>query len=198
MKRQFLTFASAAANLTGFASNVTGAAFVLTATTSGDGCGHQVTIRNDSATNHSGKTVTLVGTDPDGLAQTEVVTGPGGSATVTSTKFFGTLTSATPSSSIGADTFDIGWGVNSATSSSYLLSAHPVSFGPIGVGCTVDAGSPNYSVQMTYDGVVWNTHATITAKTANFADSITVPCLAARLTFTVAGTVTANFVIPHK
>ena len=53
-------------NLTGFASNVTGATWTLTATSSGDGLAHQVTIRNDTANDHSGKTATLVGTDPEG------------------------------------------------------------------------------------------------------------------------------------
>lgn len=103
------TYTPANESLTGFASNVTGAAFTLTASTSGDGLAHQVSIRNDSATDHSGKTVTLVGTDNVGRARTEVVTGPAGSATVESTGYFLTLTSATPSATIGADTFDIGW-----------------------------------------------------------------------------------------
>lgn len=111
------------ASLTGFASNVTGAAFTLTATSSGDGLAHQVSIRNDSANDHSGKTVTLVGTDPDGYALTEVVTGPGASATVESAGYFLTLTSATPSSTIGADTFDIGW-VDEVATKTIMLNRH--------------------------------------------------------------------------
>ena len=103
------TYTPANASLTGFASNVTGAAFTLTASTSGDSLAHQVSIRNDSATDHSGKTVTLVGTDHLGRALTEIVTAPGTSATVESAGYFLTLTSATPSATIGADTFDIGW-----------------------------------------------------------------------------------------
>lgn len=103
------TFTPADANLTGFASNVTGAAFTLTANDSGDSLAHQVSIRNDSVTDHSGKTILLVGTDADGKAISESVTGPGSSATVESSLYFMTLTSATPSATIGADTFDIGW-----------------------------------------------------------------------------------------
>lgn len=103
------TFTPANASLTGFASNVTGAAFTLTANDSGDSLAHRVSIRNDSITDHSGKTVLLVGTDADGKAISESVTGPGSSATVESTLYFMTLTSATPSATIGADTFDIGW-----------------------------------------------------------------------------------------
>lgn len=102
-------YTPADANLTGFASNVTGAAFTLTASSSGDSLAHQVSIRNDSATDHSGKTVLLVGTNADGKALSESVTAPAGSATVESAEYFMTLTSATPSATIGADTFDIGW-----------------------------------------------------------------------------------------
>jgi len=97
------------ANLTGFASNVTGASWALTANSSGDTLAHRVSIRNDSATDHSGKTAILVGTDADGRAQTETIALPAGSATVESTKYFLTLTSVTPSATIGADTMDIGW-----------------------------------------------------------------------------------------
>jgi hypothetical protein len=97
------------ANLIGYASNVTGAAFTLTANVSGDDLAHRVSIRNDTANDHSGKTIVLVGTDANGVTQTETVTGPAGSATVTSIKYFLTLTSATPSATIGGDTFDLGW-----------------------------------------------------------------------------------------
>lgn len=97
-------------SLTGFASNVTGAGpWTPSATSSGDNLAHQVSVRNDSANNHSAKTLTLTGTDADGKAQVETMAAPGGSATVESTKYFLTLTSVAISATIGADTFDIGW-----------------------------------------------------------------------------------------
>lgn len=111
------------ANLTGFASNVTGATFTISTTATSDGLAHQVSIKNDSATDHSGKTVTLVGTDADDMPQTEVVTGPTGSATVESSYYFKTLTSATPSATIGSDTFDIGW-VDEIASKTIMLNRH--------------------------------------------------------------------------
>lgn len=104
-----ITYTPANASLTGFASNVTGAAFTLTATSSGDSLAHQISVRNDSVTDHSAKTLALVGTDERGMAQTETIAAPGTSATVESTKYWLTLTSVTPSATIGADTFDIGW-----------------------------------------------------------------------------------------
>jgi len=109
IRPKFLTFTPANASLTGFASNVTGATWTLTTTETSDGLAHQVSIKNDTATDHSGKTVVLVGTDADGRAQTETISLPAGSATVESTYYYKTLTSATPSATIGADTMDIGW-----------------------------------------------------------------------------------------
>ncbi len=148
------TFTPANANLTGFASNVTGAAFTLTATSSGDSLAHQVSIRNDSATDHSGKTVTLVGTDADGRAQTEVVTGPAGSATVESTLYFLTLTSATPSATIGADTFDIGWVDEFSTKTLAINWRGGNAALDVNVSGTID-----YSLQQTFDDIQYKTTA---------------------------------------
>jgi len=163
------TYTPADANLTGFASNVTGAAFTLTASVSGDSLAHQVSIRNDSATDHSGKTVTLVGTDHLGRALTEVVTGPAGSATVESSEYFLTLTSATPSATIGADTFDIGWVDEFVTPAialdwrSGIGSLEIVITGTI----NIDLDSSNSDIQNSTDSASWlvdtSTNAGVTA-----------------------------------
>lgn len=163
------TYTPADANLTGFASNVTGAAFTLTASVSGDSLAHQVSIRNDSATDHSGKTVTLVGTDHLGRALTEVVTGPAGSATVESSGYFLTLTSATPSATIGADTFDIGWVDEFVTPAialdwrSGIGSLEIVITGTI----NIDLDSSNSDLQNSTDSASWlvdtSTNAGVTA-----------------------------------
>lgn len=137
------------ANLTGFASNVTGATFTLTANDSGDSLAHRVSIRNDSATDHSGKTVTLVGTDADGKPLSEAVTGPTGSATVESAGYFLTLTSATPSATIGADTFDIGW-VDEVRTQSIPTNWRADVGARIGVDVT---GTIDYTVNETYENV---------------------------------------------
>jgi hypothetical protein len=135
----------AAESLTGFASNVTGATWTLSTNNTTDGLAHQVSIRNDSATNHSAKTATLVGLDADGYAQTEVMNLPGASATVESTKYFKRLTSITPSATIGADTMDIGW-VDEIASPTICLN-HPA---PNGAAFQVDiTGTINYTVQVT-------------------------------------------------
>lgn len=109
------------ANLTGFASNVTGATWTLTANDSGDSLAHQVSITNDAATDHSAKTADLVGTNANGQAQTETVNLPAGTSTIETTKYWLTLTSVTPSATIGADTMDIGW-VDEVVTATYPLN----------------------------------------------------------------------------
>jgi len=179
------------ANLIGFASNVTGATFTLTATSSGDGLAHQVSIKNDSAADHSGKTVTLVGTDPDGHALTEVVTAPGTSATVESTGYFLTLTSAAPSATIGADTFDIGW-VDEVATQTIPLDWRS----DLGASLNVDVtGTINFTVQETFDDVQrpglavqsayansqWLSITALASKTADTTSTSTIGAHAIRL-----------------
>jgi len=146
------TYTPADASLTGFASNVTGAAFTLTANDSGDSLAHQVSIRNDSVTDHSDKTVLLVGTDADGKAISESVTGPGTSATVESTLYFMTLTSATPSATIGADTFDIGW------VDEFVTKTIPLDWrgGPSTLRITV-GGTINFDIEQTLSDIQFAT-----------------------------------------
>lgn len=149
-----ITYTPANENLTGFASNVTGAAFTLTATSSGDSLAHQVSIRNDSITNHSGKTITLVGTDADGRAQTEIVTGPAASATVESSLYWLTLTSATPSATIGVDTFDIGW------ADEFAAKTLPVDWRSGEASLDVNVtGTINYDIEQSFDDVQLKTTA---------------------------------------
>jgi len=162
------------ASLTGFASNVTGASFTLTASTSGDGLAHQVSIRNDSATDHSGKTITLVGTDENGKAISDVVTGPGNGATVESALYFLTLTSATPSATIGADTFDIGWVDEVAWPWIPLNWRNPNVTGIIQTDVT---GTIDYSVWECFQNIldgdtpIWRVITALSAKTADVAAS---------------------------
>lgn len=178
------TFTAAAASLTGHASNVTGAAWVIATASAGDKLAHHVTVRNDSANSHAGKTIALVGLGANGEALTETITGPAGSATVTSTKAFKSLTSATPSATIGADTFDIGW---AATGHTPWVDLDPGKL-PFAASVAVylDSGSLGFDGQHTYDyppsedSVVFNTSA-LTAKSASTDASYTAPITAVRV-----------------
>jgi len=196
MKSTIQVMDSAAAATAGFAAGVTGATFAMATTATSDGLGHLVTVLNNTATDHSAKTIALVGTDENGNVQTETIAAPGTSATVTSTKYFKTLTSATPSATIGADTFDIGWAAGSrgAWFQPDLNSGGEFN---VGIGCTVVSGSPNFGVVVSYDRSAWIAHGTIAGKTANFGGQQVVPVRAMAVQFTAAGAVTATFLQPN-
>lgn len=144
----FETYTPSTASTTAYASNVTGGSWTLSANSTADGLAHQVTLHNDTATNHSAKTVTYVGTDQDGAAQTEIVAMPAGNATTTSTYYFKTLTSATPSATIGADTMDIG---SAATFSSRTIPGNWR--GSEAFVAVIVTGTINYTVQYTPDNI---------------------------------------------
>lgn len=174
-------------NLTGFLSNATGATWTLTATAATDGLAHQVSIRNDSATDHSAKTADLVGTDANGKAQTETINFPAGSATVESALYYKTLTSVTPSATIGGDTMDIGWVDEVAT------QIVPLDYrSQIAAAVAVDVtGTINFTVQETFDDIQASTLASqsaqwfnitaLASKTADTVGSSTAGAVAVRL-----------------
>lgn len=196
MKKMTRSYTSEAANATGFASNVTGATWTLTETETPDGLAHKVTIHCDAATNHSAKTAIIVGTDANGRAQTETALAlPNGVATVTSTKYFKTVESVTPSATIGADTMDIGWAADAVTPWIDVLNdKHPDAPFNLGFAVAIDSGSPTYSIQNSYDDSAAFTHATIAAKTDAQQGSITVPCSSVRVLLTAAGGISLTLV----
>jgi hypothetical protein len=156
-------------------SNATGAAgagWVLTATSSADDLAHFVTVRNDSATDHSAKTAVLTGTDADGKAQTETINLPNNGGTVTSTKYFKTLISVTPSATIGADTMDIGWSAV-ATSFTYPIDT----FAEVACNVYVDVtGTINFSILQSFadiqnDSTYLTSFSAITALASKTADT---------------------------
>ena len=180
------------ANLTGFASNITGAGpYTMTTTTTDDtpvSLAHQVSIRNDSITDYSGQTFTLTGTDADGRTQTEAVTGPVGSATVESAKYFKTLTTISASGAgIGADTFDVGW-VDEIASQTIPLDFYALNPPTIQVDVT---GTLNYDIEYTLQDVfkigqaapfdfadqealTWVNDANWTARTTDLTDDLAI------------------------
>jgi hypothetical protein len=188
------SYTSSAASLTGFASNVTGATFTLSATSVGDNLAHKVTIRNDSSTDHTGKTLTLTGTGYNGASLTETIVGPNNAATVTSTNYFLTLTSVTIDATIGSDTFDIGWAAAAVTPPVNVAPATKNHGYMIGVSCDA-TGTPAYSLELNYGGSAWYAHATIATETASADGSILHPVQAIRLVFTAASTVALNVII---
>lgn len=182
------TYTLAATNAAGYANDVAYAdgGYVLTATTAGDGCAHPVTILGNAATNHSGKTFTITGTDANGVAITNAIAGPNGIATVTSTKRFATVTSVTVDATTGADTFDIGW-TDLASSPWVPLDVTQVPFA-VGVAAVLVSGSANYDLEHTYSDISTNAtahvafnNATMVGETATTDVGISIPVRAVRL-----------------
>jgi hypothetical protein len=173
---------SVAANTAGFANDVNttaGLPLTLAANVPGDDLAHKAILTPSASVTGS---YALTGLGPTGEVQTETLATNTTNA-VTSTKYWSRLNEVLAPAGIAAATIDIGWTADSLTTWKY-----PKGY-PLGIGCTKVSGSPNYSLQYTYDGEGIFTHATITGKTADFDGSITTPVKGIRLLFTAAGRV---------
>lgn len=147
MRPFYKLYSPAAESTTGLVSGATGATTPLTqaATSAGDSLAHQISIT--STANLSGITFTLTGTDADGVTQTEAVTGPNNS-TVESTSYFLTVTSIAISSTLGANTVNLGW-VDEIVTPTIPLETYAR-----GASCNVDiSGTINYTVQGTHSNM---------------------------------------------
>lgn len=174
----------------GLANNVTLAtAATLTANDAGDSLAHIITVLNNTANDHSGKTITITGTHY-GKAISQTITGPAGAATVQTTLYFSTVTAVTISATAGADTFDIGWLVNSVTETCYIGRINNPGAFSMGFGCDITSGSPTYTVEECYgnaDATAYFAHTDVSAETTNQKGGNTIPLNGFRLLFTAAG-----------
>jgi hypothetical protein len=137
-----------------------------------DGCSHPVTIY--SAQNISDHSFVLTGTDAEGRTISETITAPN-ATTVTSVKYYATLTSVVADATIGADDFIVGWTALART------PIFPVNrFASNGVAVVTDIGGTiNYTVQQTSgdvfgtaaDSLGWSPVAGISGVTADDADN---------------------------
>ena len=207
MQTYYQAYTSSGLDADGIANDVaySGGGYALSAAGPGDGLAHGITILGNAVTNHSDKTFTVTGTDANDAALSEGIAGPNGNVTVTSTRFFKTVTSVTVSATTGADTFDIGWNASSMGAAIYPdFSRNPVINTMI--FCRVPSGTPTYGVQFTADltpagtddTTSWLAHATIAAKSATFSGQIAFPVTALRLAFTATGPVNMTVIVPYK
>jgi hypothetical protein len=100
-------------NAQGFTS--TGAATAPTTTSTSDGLAHYVTLTSPAQASLAGITFTILGTDADGHEVSNAIVGPASASTVTSTKFFKTITSIQPSATMGVLTLAVGIAVTAIT-----------------------------------------------------------------------------------
>lgn len=141
-----------------------------------------------SAGNLSARTFTITGTDEQGVAQTEAVTGPNAN-TVTSTKFFKTITTIAVDASTAGITVSVG-PCNAATTGGVCSQWIPLNVTAQNFAVTVAAniaGTINYKLQKCYEDVLggatpnWTDDATMTNKTADSVVGLTVHATAIRV-----------------
>lgn len=186
MKPITLSYTPLDDSTTYFATGLTGAGpfTTFTATTSTDGLAHKVSLT--SAANISALTLTVVGTDADGHAQTEAITGPN-ATTVAGSKYFLSISSITASATLGANTMDVGM-TDACVSPTIPLNWRA---NPFSVSLFVDiSGTINYTVQHTFGNVyttanpaqgTWVAHSTIASKTADTDGNYAFPVMGTRL-----------------
>jgi len=148
--------------------NSTGDATAPTTTSTTDGLAHYVTLTSPAQATLAGITFTIAGTDADGHVITDTVTGPASASTTTSTKFFKTITTITPSATMGALVLSIGIAVTAITPTIALTNSVAAA------GMTVAVtGTINYTMYETFANVY--THDTNSVST-------TISALAAKTT----------------
>ena len=143
--------------------------------------GHQVSAY--SAGNISTVIFTITGTDPDGIAITDTITGVNNS-TVESVKYFYTVTQVAASGAVGTNV-EIGI-VDEVATARIPIEARSKGFA-VGLGCNV-TGTASVSVQLTMDDLydssvtpVYIADTTFATKTATFYSALDVLCTAVRL-----------------
>ena len=165
--------------------NSTGSAKAPTTTATTDGLAHTVTLTAPSQATLAGVTFTIVGTDANGHDQTETgLVGPASGATVTSTKYFKTVTSIQPSATMGVLVVSVGISALSLSQTIPLDSRSVASAGMI-VAVT---GTINYTVNETFADVFDNNVippfiaiTALTSKSANTLGSATVSATGVQL-----------------
>ena len=139
---------------------------------------HRIVISNGTPTDHSGKTLTVVGTDEEGKPLTETLAAPGiptpAVAVAITLGYFKTVTSVTISATIGADFFDIGF-IDEFVSAPYPLD---IFFSRTAVGTAI-TGTINYDIEFTFSKLFtddkanwrWKTATAIQAQIVDIAEA---------------------------
>jgi hypothetical protein len=165
-----VTASATAFNTSSFTS--TGAAVAPTTTVTPDNLSHNVTLTAPVQATLAGITFTLVGIDANGHAVTETgLVGPASGATVTSAKYYKTLSSIQPSATMGGLVVSVGIG---ATSLSPVIPTDQHSMAPAAAVVEIVAGSTiNYTGSETFDNVfslidtpLYTPNTNLTSKTA--------------------------------
>lgn len=179
--------------------------------TSSDGLGRLITIADSSTNTQSDVTFTVVGTDTNGDAISEVITGPTSGATVVGTKFFVTVSSITASAAQGGtETVNIGTINTTLSAASRVI---PLDYSaPVPAMVSVDVtGTTNFTVQQTFDDILsvkdssgsisWESISALTAKTADTAATVSVGAKAIKVlvnSYSASATLQVQVITPHQ
>ena len=157
--------------------------------TSSDNLGRQVVYTDAGGHDQSTATITLTGTNTDDEVITEDLTGPASTATVTSVKFYKSLTSVTISNPTASSTCDIGTAANTAVSQTYMCpDDHPTISIALTISgtCSVDIEHTCTDLDKssnTQENANWFDHAVLAAQTASVNGNYLTPIKAYRLVF---------------
>lgn len=167
---------------TAFLSGSTGAGpWTPASPNTSDGLAHQVSISSTSVA-IAAIVFTITGTDENGKAQTDTITGVN-NGTVESTKYFKSVTQISASATIGAAT------INAGTVDEIASQWIPLDW-PRFVGATIAVdvtGTINFTVQETFTKVlageapVWQSISALAAKTSDTTSSSTIGATAIRI-----------------
>jgi hypothetical protein len=147
MRPKRISYTLAALSVSGYVSGATGVGpFTTIAGVPADGLGHQVTLASTADLHLIN--MTLTGLDAEGRALTEVIAGPNNN-TVTSTKYFKSLSSISAASTLGANTMNIGWNAVIVTPV-YPVDAHRLAGATMNVNV---GGTITFTLQQTIDDV---------------------------------------------
>lgn len=150
--------------------------------TSADGFAHRLSILDTATQDQSDSTFTVTGTDADGRAQTEAITGPASGATVESTKYFKTVTSVAITGGDAMDTVSMGT-VDEFASPTIGLdhyeqvapAVHVNITGTINYDIQVSGYDPNDADLTDHESMNWQNDGNFGAKSADLIASLAVP-----------------------
>lgn len=182
----------------------TGAATAVTTSATTDGLAHLVTLVSPVQGTLAGITFTILGTDANGMTQTETgLVGPASNSTVPSSKHFKTITSITPSATMGGLVVSVGVAAESV-GPMIPLEWRSVAAAAMTVKVT---GTIDFTVQETYANPYTNAHAdcpwvnvtALATKSATTSSTVTVGDQAVRLkTNTVTNGATLTWYITQS
>lgn len=170
--------------------------------TSSDGLGRRIQFTDTSTTDQSGATFTVIGTNNNDEAITEDRSGPGSGATVTTTKYFKTVSAINITSGAGSATVDVG----TADECEAFVALNHRATEDTGVQTTV-TGTIDYDIQVTYKNILgdgfdsgdWDVVTAFDGKTANVRNTLPKQAVAMRVvvnSFTDTAEIQVH-VVPH-